>query len=84
MTDSQILAIALASAPTMLTVLISILINNSRLTDMNHRIADFRAHVDSRFSQIDARFDDMRTMWQSELRRVEEILDARPKHLEER
>jgi len=65
----QVLSIALASVPTMLTVLIGILINNSRLGDL-------RSHMDSRF-------DDMRTHWQSELRRVEEVLDARLRHLEE-
>jgi hypothetical protein len=29
------------------------------------------------------RFDDMRDLWRAELRRVEEVLDARLKHLEE-
>jgi hypothetical protein len=66
----QILAVALASVPTMLAVLVGILTNNSRLTDL-------RVHVDSRF-------DEMREVWRSELRRVEEVLDARLKHLEER
>jgi hypothetical protein len=66
----QILSIALASVPTMLTVLIGILINNSRLGDL-------RSHMDSRF-------DDMRAHWQAELHRVEEVLDTRLKHLEER
>ena len=66
----QILSLALATVPTMLTVLIGILINNSRLTDL-------RSHKDSRF-------DDIRATWYSELHRVEEVLDARLKHLEER
>ena len=74
---SQILSIALASLPTMLTVLVGILINNSRLGDVNSRIDDLRFHIDSRF-------DDMRSTWTSELRRVEEVLDARLKHLEQR
>jgi hypothetical protein len=73
----QILSIALASVPTMLTVLVGILINNSRLGDVNSRIDDLRAHIDSRF-------DEMRSTWTSELRRVEEVIDARLKHLEER
>jgi len=73
----QILSIALASVPTMLTVLMGILINNSRLSDVNLRINDLRSHMDSRF-------DEMRNVWQSELHRVEEVLDARLKHLEER
>jgi hypothetical protein len=62
--------IALSIGVPTLAVLVSILINNSRLGDM-------RAHMD-------ARFDDMKDMWRSELHRVEEVLDARLKHLEER
>jgi hypothetical protein len=40
--------------------------------------------VDRRFDGIDRRFDDMRDLWRAELRRVEEVLDARLKHIEER
>jgi len=40
--------------------------------------------LDKRFDAIDRRFDDMRDLWRSELRRVEEVLDARLKHIEER
>ena len=32
---------------------------------------------------INKRFDDMRDLWRAELRRVEEVLDARLKHIEE-
>ncbi len=77
MTDAQILAIVLASVPTMLTVLIGILVNNARLTDL-------RSHVDAGFRAVDNRFDEMSEMWRSELHRVEEVLDARLKHLEDR
>ena len=73
----QIFSIALASGPTMLTVLMGILINNSQLSDVNARINDLR-------SRMDSRFDEMRATWHSELRRIEEVLDARLKHLEER
>ena len=66
----QTLSLALATVPTMLTVLIGILINNSRLTDL-------RSHMDSRL-------DDMLATWHSELRRVEEVFYARLKDLEER
>jgi hypothetical protein len=84
MTDSQLLAIVLASAPTMITVLIGILINNARLGDINARLGDLRHHMDVRFNEVDHRFEDMKDMWRSELHRVEEVLDARLKHLEER
>ena len=102
MTDSQLLAIALASAPTMITVLIGILINNARLGDVNARLGDIKHYMDARFNEVDRRFndvdrrfedldrkmdyrfDDMKAMWRSELHRIEEVLDARLKHLEER
>jgi hypothetical protein len=88
MTGKQIITIALATVPNILAVLAGILINNSRLTDlksaMNSRLAELRTHMDVRFNAVDQRFDDMRDMWRSELHRVEEVLDARLKHLEER
>jgi len=40
--------------------------------------------VAARFDAIDKRFDDVRDLWRAELHRVEEVLDARLKHLEER
>ena len=45
---------------------------NSRIDAINHR-----------FDAIDRRFDDMRDLWRSELHRVEGVLDARLKHIEE-
>jgi len=70
------------SIPT-LAVLIGILVNNARLNDMskrfddvNRQIDDLRAHMDSRFSATDALFTER-------LRRVEDVMDARLKHLEE-
>ena len=70
MDNSQILTIALAAVPNMLAVLAGILINNSRLSDLR--------------SHMDIRFDQMRDLWRSELYRVEQVIDARLKHLEER
>jgi len=84
MTDTQILTIALASLPTVFAVLVGILINNSRLGDTNARIGELRSHMDDRFANVDRRFDEMKELWRSELHRVEEILDARLKHIEER
>ena len=84
MTDTQILTIALASVPTMLAVLMGILINNSRLTDLRNYIDARFSTVDARFTSIDQRLDELKETWRSELRRVEEVLDARLKHLEER
>lgn len=84
MDNTQILTIALAAVPTMLAVLVGILVNNSRLNDTNARIADLRVHMDSRFGDIDSRLSEMRDLWRSELYRVEQVLDARLKHLEER
>jgi hypothetical protein len=69
MADASIQTVLAVGVPT-LAVLVGMRVNNSRLNDL-------RGHMD-------ARFDDMREMWRSELRRVEEVLDARLKHLEER
>ena len=70
MNQSQILLFALASVPTMLTVLIGILINNSRLGDVNARMSDLSSRIDDLRSHMDARFDDMRVTWKSELHRL--------------
>lgn len=58
MTDTQTLILALPSVLSVIAVLLGILINNSRLSDL-------RAHIDNRF-------DDMRDTSRAELRRVEE------------
>ena len=68
MDNSQIPTIALAAVPNMLAVLAGILINNSRLSDLG--------------SHMDIRFNEMRDLWRSELYRVEQVIDARLKHLE--
>ena len=60
---------------------------NSRFETISHgfeTISHGFDAIDRRFDAIDRRFDDMRDLWRSELRRVEEVLDARLKHLEER
>ena len=65
-------------------VMLGIFINNARLSDLRLSMdARFR-EIDRRFDQIDRRFDDMCDMWRSELHRVEEVLDARLKHIENR
>jgi hypothetical protein len=83
MGENQILMIALAAAPTMITVLIGILVNNSRMGDMNSRLNDVNMRFTELRLHIDSRFDSMQSMWRSELHRVEEVLDARLKHLED-
>ena len=42
------------------------------------------AYINARFTAVDKRFDDLRDLWRAELHRVEEVLDARLKHLEAR
>ena len=84
MSDTQLLTIALAALPNMLAVLVGILINNSRLGDLRAHIDAQFAYVDRRFDAVDRRFDEMHDLWRSELRRVEEVIDARLKHLEDR
>jgi hypothetical protein len=56
---------------TILTVTVYVLLS-ARISDLGPR-----------FEALHQRFDDMRDLWRSELKRVEEVLDARLKHLEE-
>jgi hypothetical protein len=76
MIDQTTQAILTVGMPT-LAVLVGILVNNSRLSDL-------RAYIDARFSSlekvIDARFEAAH----QELLRVEGVLDARLSHLEDR
>jgi hypothetical protein len=51
---------------------------------INAKVGKVESKIDVRFDAIDERFDDMRDLWRTELRRVEEVLDARLKHIEER
>lgn len=41
------------------------------------------AYINVRFDAVNHRFDDMRDLWRAELHRVEEVLDARLKHIEQ-
>ena len=84
MTDTQILTIALSTAPTMLLVLVGILINNARLGDTNTRIGETNSRIGELRSHIDVRFEEMKDLWRSELHRVEEVIDARLRHIEGR
>ena len=63
------------SVPT-LAVLIGILVNNSRLSDTNRRIDDLRG-------DLGRQLGDTRDILRAELLRVEQVMDARLKHLEE-
>ena len=82
MTDTQILTIALSTAPTMLLVLVGILINNARLGDTNTRIGETNTRIGELRSHMDVRFEEMKDLWRSEFHRVEEVIDARLKHIE--
>jgi cell division protein FtsL len=81
--DSSIQLALSIGVPT-LAVLVGILISNSRMGDVNGRLNDMNSRIDDLRAHMDARFDEMKDMWRSELHRVEEVLDARLKHLEER
>jgi len=60
---------------------------NTKFDGVNTKFDSVNAKFDAVNSRLDAienRFDDMRDLWRAELRRVEEVIDARLKHLEER
>jgi hypothetical protein len=66
-----------------LAVLVGILVNNRRLSDL-------RSHTDARFNDVGKRFDDLKSVMDArfekahaELIRVGQVMDARLRHLEE-
>jgi hypothetical protein len=57
MDKNQILVLALANVPTIITVLIGILLNNGRLSDLNSRFAGLESRFSSLENKFDTRFD---------------------------
>ena len=57
MDKNQILVLALANVPTIITVLIGILLNNGRLSDLNSRFASLESRFSSLENKFDTRFD---------------------------
>ena len=77
MTDGQ--QIALAIAPTVLptlTVLVGILINNRQVDSL-------RSEMRQGFAAVNREFELTRELFTEKLLRVEGVMDARLKHLEE-
>ena len=73
-----------------LAVLIAMLQNRvgldavgKRIDDTNSRIADTNKRIDDLRDHMNKRFDANEGIWRAELHRVEEVLDARLRHLEE-
>ena len=71
--DTASINTVIATCVPTLSVMIGVLINNSRISGL-------RAHVDHRLQSMET---NLKETWRAELRRVEEVLDARLKHLEE-
>ncbi|HEV2200622.1 MAG TPA: hypothetical protein VGR73_12435 [Bryobacteraceae bacterium] len=62
MDRSQMLVLALANVPTIITVLIGILLNNGRLNDLNARMGSFDgrlAGLEGRLATLDGRLASM-------------------------
>ena len=73
--DPLVTALATAAFPTF-AVLIGILVNNQRLND-------FARAVDVRFAETNRRIDDSKEVLRAEMFRMEQVIDARLKHVEE-
>jgi hypothetical protein len=84
MTNEQIIAITAPMAFNGAIIGLMVLWMRAKFDDIDRRFDSESKSVGTRFDAINQRFDDMRDLWRAELRRVEEVLDARLKHLEER
>jgi hypothetical protein len=70
------------SVPT-LAVLIGILVNNSGLGRLNNGLSGLSKRIEELRADVDRRFDAMEKLLTEKLFRVEQVMDARIKHLEE-
>jgi hypothetical protein len=77
MTNAQ-LYLAIGVPITANAVLIGLLI-----AYINARFEATNNSINARLDAINQLFNDMRDLWRAELHRVEEVLDARLKHIEE-
>jgi len=73
-----------------LAVLMGILVNNSRFNDINSRFNDLNTRfndLNSRLGEfrdyVDSRFNTMESVFTEKLLRVEQVMGARLKHLED-
>lgn len=73
--DQVVAALASAAIPTF-AVLVGILINNRRLND-------FSLSVDQRFIETNRHIDDVKDALRADMYRIEQVMDARLKPLEE-
>ena len=67
-----------------LTVLIGIVTNYARISDLNNRIGDLRTDMRSGFADLTRLMESRFQIQDEKLYRVEQVLDARLKHLEEK
>lgn len=77
-------AMAVASTLNTLSVVVGILINNSKLASLRTNVDTLFGLVDAQSDSIDRRFDEMNDMCRSELRGFEERILARIQGLDER
>jgi hypothetical protein len=80
--DQLVTALATAAVPTV-AVLVGILINNQRLRELNQRFNGSVRTLDVGFAETSRHIDDLRDSVQADMRRMEQVIDARLKHLEE-
>jgi hypothetical protein len=73
--DQLVLALATAAFPTV-TAIVGILVNNARLSDLQRT-------VEVRITDTNRHIDDVKDILRGEMLRMEQVLDARLKHLEE-
>ena len=78
------LAQLVGSLPTLIAVLLAWIYSNARFSDLNARIGDLNQRINDFRSEIKGAIKAEATLIRAELRRVEEVMDARLKHLEER
>jgi hypothetical protein len=80
--DQLVTALATAAFPTF-AVLIGILVNNQRLNDFARAVDVRFADTNRRIDETHRHIDDVKDLLRAEMFRMEQVIDARLKHVEE-
>lgn len=74
--DTNLSTAIVSASGSLIVAIVAILTNNKRIDDLGRR-------MDQRFEAMNQRFTDMEKLFTEKLLRVEQVMDARIKHLED-
>ena len=76
------ISVAVMPVTTIIIVLIGVVLNNSRLADVNARLTDMNAQINTRFQNMETRFQSMEAHFQALMQANSDRQDANLRRVE--